>query len=263
MADENMNRKARRASEALQRKKISRYSVRANGQHERAAQDGTLVFYDKILQHPVYGPIHIVVDETITEEIGLLSNALASLRRIPLVWDPPKALPQDDPYVQWYMARGVELDHAQHMAAMSWRREAEDVRNSSFILAIFSYVDFDGDAPEDPNWPTAEEMERHDLPPRPVRLTGFATERKLSFVKDLLASNTKFSIEIEGESVEFPGFSQQFMTVMEEVGEKIEKFQAEGVIQSEEPVDSKTGFPRVDADGPLHEDDDAEGIAEE
>jgi hypothetical protein len=251
------NRKQRRAASVLQRKSINRSRVgRIQGIEGVEVPEGTLIIIDRVIHHPLYGDIHLVVDETMQESLATAHQALQALRRIPLQFAPATVLTRDDPYVKWYVERDFPFDHAQELAAAAYKREDQDAYNSAGLLAAFSYIDFEGDPPEDKDWQTPEEMERFDSPPRPVRLDKASQlERKVSFIKDLLyTGNETDKVDEDGEPV--PSFQAQFMTFIGDMLEHAQALAAGGVIDGEEPVDGD-GFPGEPVDSDVHAADDA------
>jgi len=159
--------------------------------------------------------------------------------------------------VRWYVERGLPLDHARQMAASAWAVEDQDATNSAGMLALFAYIDFSGDPPEDTEWQTPEARLRFDLPPRPVRLTAFETERKLSFIKDLIKTGGATG-EKDADGNPVPSFRTQLMQVVADMNARAQEVDG----PDDEPVDS-AGFQGESLSGDLPAQDDAGSEAAE
>lgn len=266
MSDNTLNRKQRRAQQVLQRKQIGRTTAQRYDVAMTEVPEGVLVLMDTVLEHPVRGPIPIVVDERMQEALDRMQSVLSGARRIPMTFDPPSALPLGDRAVQFYLDLQFPEDHAREMAARYWETEARDVRNAAGMLVLFEYLDFNEPvAPEDPDWQDAVEMARYSMPARPEINTFVAPERKLLFIKDMLRTGSVLSVSdqkkldawlktweetgvwIDDEGKErkdepaIPTFTQHFMQAMSEVAVRVEALTNGGVMTPDEPVD-EAGF---------------------
>jgi len=277
------NRKQRRAEAVLKRKNIQRFTAQNRDIQMNEVEDGVLVLMDTVIEHPVRGPIPIVVDEKMQDALERHYNTIAGSRLIPMNFENAAALDKNDRAVKWYEDLGFPLDHAKLMAARYWANEARDARNSAGMLVLFEYLDFNSpNPPDDPDWETEADMARFGMPPRPEIFKFVAPERKLLWVKNMLRTGSVLSVadqqllderleawdeqgvwvDAEGkehtEEPVIPTFAQQFMQVMSDVANRVDSLTAAGVIAAEEPVDEQ-GFPGEPVGGIVPEADDALG----